>query len=411
MIIKHPSIEEYVEILNLNKVAFLADWYEGQSTKEIISDLKDEYKDKLNEYLSTNYSAFSNEGQLMANTIVNQFQAYFFGETVALSGIGAVATFPEYRRSGAIRKIMECILEDNYKEGYAFSYLYPFSHHFYRKFGYESHSNITRYNLNLSSFELRRPSINGSWTMLRSKEDPLWIDVVHLYESYASQMNLGLIRDEDRWSRFKNANPYTSKQFTYLFKDEDQKPLAYVCFQASGSDGRHINIIDMAFTKVEGLEAILDFTRRYRSDFDLVTLLLPRNYPLFSLVTEIPETRHNMGMVRIINVKKVLSLLPKPKVTADKVIQISVRDEQIRANNNSFFLSIKKDSESIHVLDAIDGTVDAHLKIDIRALSVLVTGDLSFDCYLDSPQIDFDGDLDLLKQVFLTHFNMQNDSY
>ncbi|WP_188350932.1 GNAT family N-acetyltransferase [Leuconostoc pseudomesenteroides] len=58
-------------------------------------------------------------------------------ETVKMVGIGNVASYPEVRGNGAIRRIMAQIQSDAYEDGAILSYLAPFSYRFYRQFGYE----------------------------------------------------------------------------------------------------------------------------------------------------------------------------------------------------------------------------------------------------------------------------------
>lgn len=52
------------------------------------------------------------------------------------SGIGGVATLPEYRRQGHIRQLLDTTFADMRQKGQAVSVLYPFKHAFYEKFGY-----------------------------------------------------------------------------------------------------------------------------------------------------------------------------------------------------------------------------------------------------------------------------------
>ena len=84
------------------------------------------------------WGAFWDDGTLMAHVINNAFTVYLNGKTVKAGGIGAVSTLTEYRRSGAVRAIMQKILPSAYENGEIVSTLFPFNHAFYRKFGYET---------------------------------------------------------------------------------------------------------------------------------------------------------------------------------------------------------------------------------------------------------------------------------
>ena len=75
---------------------------------------------------------------MMSTFTVSDFTVQFDGSPCQLGGIGGVATLPQYRRRGGIRACFREALPDMYGSGYDFSYLYPFSTAYYRKFGYEN---------------------------------------------------------------------------------------------------------------------------------------------------------------------------------------------------------------------------------------------------------------------------------
>lgn len=85
----------------------------------------------------TNWGAFE-EDTMFSTFAVTDFTQFFDGNQVKMGGIGGVATLPSHRRKGGIRGIFQAALADMYENGYDFSYLYPFSTAYYRKFGYEN---------------------------------------------------------------------------------------------------------------------------------------------------------------------------------------------------------------------------------------------------------------------------------
>lgn len=85
----------------------------------------------------TNWGAFE-EDTMFSTFAVTDFTQFFDGNQVKMGGIGGVATLPSHRRKGGIRGIFQAALTDMYENGCDFSYLYPFSTAYYRKFGYEN---------------------------------------------------------------------------------------------------------------------------------------------------------------------------------------------------------------------------------------------------------------------------------
>ena len=84
------------------------------------------------------WGAFAGDGRMMARILNYRFDSILDGQLAANGGIGGVSTLPEYRNTGAIRAIFEKLIPEAYRNGEVFSTLYPFSHAFYRKFGYET---------------------------------------------------------------------------------------------------------------------------------------------------------------------------------------------------------------------------------------------------------------------------------
>ncbi|MFO7611269.1 MAG: GNAT family N-acetyltransferase, partial [Clostridia bacterium] len=90
--------------------------------------------------------AFTEDGKLAAVMEIIPFKAYLDGKTVGSSGIAGVATLLEHRRGGAVKTLLKNAYNEMYEKGDVMSYLYPFSHEYYRKYGYEqgSFSNLVK---------------------------------------------------------------------------------------------------------------------------------------------------------------------------------------------------------------------------------------------------------------------------
>lgn len=91
-------------------------------------------------------------GDLTSMIVDTHFQVNFQGQTVPMSGIGYVASYPEFRGNGAASQLMTDILRENYQNETFFSYLAPFSYGFYSKFGYSYVFNQKHYEINAVDF-------------------------------------------------------------------------------------------------------------------------------------------------------------------------------------------------------------------------------------------------------------------
>ncbi len=412
---RHPKTEEYAEITKLSNVAYRADWRDGKSDEDIIAEFLAEHPDDADETLSRHFMAFDDDGSVMAKVSNNSFEAYLHGKPVKLGGIGGVATYAEYRRDGHVRVLMNIVLEELYRQGYTLSYLYPFSHLFYRKFGYETHTTMVRYQLNLKTYQLKYQAPEGKWYMLRDKSDPVWSEVKSLYDKYASSLNLMIKREGYRWEIYQNADPYAGKQMTYLFRDANGVAEASFTFETPSDDTRKFNILDLSFRTTGGLMAVLEFCRRFSADYDRVSLPLPENYPLVNLVSEVPVRQSFEAMIRLIRVDKALSVLPNTLGPVAAKILVDVTDDQLTSNSGSYVLTYHGDLDNPLVERLTDRgntrDYDAHLDVDVRELALLLSGSQSFAEMKCLPQIKFDGEERILEVIFPRYLNMQNDFY
>ena len=162
------------------------------------------------------WGAFHEDGTLMAHIINNQFMSMLDGTPVRNGGIGAVSTLPEYRMEGAVKEIFRALLASAYKDGEVISTLYPFSHAFYRKFGYETvcWKNIYEFS----------PSVLRGYAF--SGEARLWkqgapvSEWTELYNRFSSSYNLAIIRDDRRMEdHLKRLLPHAlDKQVSKILK-------------------------------------------------------------------------------------------------------------------------------------------------------------------------------------------------
>ena len=82
------------------------------------------------------FGAFDGE-TLVAGTGGYPFQIRMRSQEFKMSGIGGVATKPEYRNRGLVRDIMVRMFQDMYENDISLSVLYPFKHSFYEMLGYK----------------------------------------------------------------------------------------------------------------------------------------------------------------------------------------------------------------------------------------------------------------------------------
>src|SRR5699024_8952143 len=77
-----------------------------------------------------------------------------------MGGIASVATYPEFRRKGYVKELLQHTLIEMRKHGYIVSMLHPFFVSFYRKFGWDLLSNRLKTTIKKEDLS-RKGQVNG----------------------------------------------------------------------------------------------------------------------------------------------------------------------------------------------------------------------------------------------------------
>ncbi|MGR4030129.1 GNAT family N-acetyltransferase, partial [Bacillus sp. ZZQ-131] len=102
------------------------------------------------------------EGEdLAAKLHLIPFHIYIGKEKFKMGGVAGVATYPEYRRSGYVKELLQHSLQIMKKDGYTVSMLHPFAVSFYRKYGWELCANLVTCHMTKSDLVMKK-QVNGT---------------------------------------------------------------------------------------------------------------------------------------------------------------------------------------------------------------------------------------------------------
>ena len=307
------------------------------------------------------WGALSEDGTLAAGLTCHDFRAFVQGEAVSNGGIGGVVTHPAYRRQGAIREIFTELLRETRSNGEILSSLYPFSHAFYRKFGYELCDGRVRHTLPLA--QLGRLRFEG-WARLLARGDD-GAQYEQLYASFAQRYNLMLATPPQRDSASRFGEPFQDGAFRYNYLIGDgARTLAFARFTRNPHNT--MDVQEAFFDGYEGLTALLGFLARFTAEFENIAITLPRGVPLSSLV-EIPyalkSAPEHSYMARVTNAPAALALLrPQEPFT------VEVCDQFLPENSGVYRVSAEGAQRENAAPD---------IALSEHALAQLVTGFLS----------------------------------
>lgn len=192
------------------------------------------------------------------------------GVNLKMGGIGFVATYPEYRNQGIMKKLMIKALHEMRINGQVISVLAPFSVSFYRHFGWELFFDKVNYTIPKDAF----PSFGHQLDHIKRisfelLNDEIFRDIQHFHNEHALKVNGGMIRDQAWWQRLARREPenylaayykenqvvgyvrYTIKDLTFSIKDFVAKDV-----YAEQAIWRFITSHQASVEKIEGATAI-----------------------------------------------------------------------------------------------------------------------------------------------------------
>ena len=339
-----------------------------------------------------NWAAFSDDGRVIARIINHRFSVFLDGQRIPGGGIGTVSTLPEYRNTGAIRAIFEQLIPEASRSGEVISTLYPFSHAFYRKFGYETVCWRNDYEFPPAVLSTYR--FSGTAEMWKPG-DPVR-EYTELYNRFASGYNLAIHRtDETMLNDHLKSEWLKDRKFAYLLR-ENGRPVACMVFRdIFHNPAAILSVEDIAWEGRTGMNAILGFLGRFTADYGTIRLFLPGSVELLSflqspLAYDVTQTVSQGYMIRVMNTRRLLETIRKP-VDAAFVLRVE-GDPLIPSNNGTWSVQGSQVAETEKSPD---------LTVSIQAFGQLAAGCVSLSEALYRPNVTLSGNEETLRSVFV----------
>ncbi|MDR2655816.1 MAG: GNAT family N-acetyltransferase [Oscillospiraceae bacterium] len=358
------------------------------------SDFSNPQEEKYPAPADWRWGAFEG-GKLAASMMEIPYIMRFDGHDVKMSGIGSVATLPEFRRSGSVRAIFGRLIPEAYAGGAVFSCLYPFSHAYYRQFGYELSATETEARIPALSIGLK---MHGHFSPAAQADIPV---LRKIHDSYIKNINHAIRRDELMWKQFLNFDSYRDGVFAYVWRNESGEPRSYIKYRHIPENGENLmQASELIFIDTEGLYGALSLVGGVSAQYSVFNW---RYMPDFINIFDLPCNPYDMDqsvrkcfMTRLINAKKALELMRKPRGGGRFAISI-ISDSLITENNNTFALEFDSGESRVSI-----SKENPDIICDIQTAAQLITGFRSLDNALLSRRkgLEVRGRLETLREVF-----------
>jgi len=354
------------------------------------SEIQDEELEEIS--IEETLGVFEN-GQLLSSLRVHDFQQSIRGVLKDCGGVAGIATYPEARRKGYIRQLMQEGFRIMREQGQSVSMLDPFKQSFYEQFGYVSANAALVVQAPLKHLQSKfKENENREWTFERLRA----VD--------AKDKLLEFIRDVGP-SQYHGFTVYKSipdgmwkqrvKDSFVVFVRHKKKIQAASQYRLRGERIQskwqtNLTCLNCLWRTHEARDRLFSFFIKHQDQIHDIIIHAPFEVKIdhwFKDVRLKIERKANW-MVRLVDVKKAVDKLP---ADGEDIIALEITDSECPWNNGLFTLQ----SEKGH-LRLTKSSGHSVVKASIQALSSLVYGTQPLD------EIEYQGKI-LISEEWARH--------
>jgi predicted acetyltransferase len=265
---------------------------------------------------------------LAAKLHIIPFHIYINNQEWKMGGVAGVATYPEFRRKGYVKRLIIEALERMRKEEQIVSMLHPFDIRFYRKFGWEVFTENKK--LLIEKKDLR--FLEGQpGSIKRFQKESHHPDIETVYAQFSKNYLGMLVRDVTWW---KNSI-YDDGQIA-VYYDKSGEARGYIVFEVKE---RKMDVQEFVALDKEARAGLWNFICQHDSMVENVSILTS-NHELLPFILQQPKVKTEVTpyfMARIVDAEQCLQKYQFNVVT-DKVF-IHLEDEYAPWNNGSYLIT------------------------------------------------------------------------
>ncbi|HFK1681023.1 MULTISPECIES: GNAT family N-acetyltransferase [Bacillus] len=299
------------------------------------------------------------EGEdLAAKLHLIPFHIYIGEEKFKMGGVAGVATYPEYRRSGYVKELLQHSLQTMKKDGYTVSMLHPFAVTFYRKYGWELCANLLVCHLTKSDLVMKK-QVNGTVKRFNKENHPE--EVEKLYETFAERFSGMLVRNEKWWLQAVYEDLTLA-----IYYDENKTAAGYMLYKI---ENYKMTVDEFVPLHNEARNGLWNFICQHDSMIKELEMTVSENEQLLYTLQE-PRVKTEIKpyfMGRIVDVEQFLKQYELNWNNVQQEVILHITDSFAPWNN----VSVRLVNYEITI---IEEPMDKGIKLDINALSTILLG-------------------------------------
>ncbi|MEH6994665.1 GNAT family N-acetyltransferase [Neobacillus drentensis] len=281
-----------------------------------------------------------------------------------MGGIAGVATYPEYRRNGYVKKLIITAIERMVQEEQIVSLLHPFDIGFYRKFGWEVFTENKKLFIEKRDLAFLE---NQPGSIKRFAKESHHPDIEAVYAQYSNNYMGMLVRETSWW---KN-NIYGEGQIA-VYYNKNNEAIGYLLFEVKD---RKMEVEEFVALNREARYGLWNFICQHDSMVDKVSILTS-NHELLPFILLQPKVKMEVSpyfMARVVDAEQCLNKYPFNNIT-NKVF-LHLEDEYAPWNNGTYLLSdgevkVYKEKQGSNCVQPPKRGV----RLDINSLTALLFG-------------------------------------
>ncbi|RSL31111.1 GNAT family N-acetyltransferase [Salibacterium salarium] len=330
-------------------------------------------------------------GQLLSKLTILPVNVFVGRASLPMGGISSVATWPESRRGGLVRKLLDAALLDMRERGYVLSFLYPFSIGFYRKFGWELFADTVTWEIKKEQLPKKGEITNGAIRRIPPAQWPVLQDI---YQAFAYQFN-GMVNRTESWWRYTVLKQ--KKGQIAVYTDEEGIDKGYLIYKVKE---RYMTIHEFIAIDENARAQLWSFIANHDSMIEGAKIMTTTEDPTRFMLPDpmIKETRDSYFMARIVDMKAFLEQYPF-QLEYGEELTIETTDNNCSWNNGVFFL--KKGERGMEVTERPNIT-EAKITMDINTVTAVLLGYISVETGIATNKIKAtEQDKEKLKRVIV----------
>jgi len=251
------------------------------------------------------YGAKAKE-RIVSGLIHFHLHTTLWGKFYPVTGVGAVASYPEFRNSGFIRELMHYSIKEAVLEGKQMSFLYPFSYRYYEKFGY---GRLGEYReATFSPEDIADNSAQGYFWEPFDESEESYAELTELDRQWHYSFPLGMMPDREfSLEAFKRI---WKNHRVYLCRNLQGQVKSAVIFKLQMQHGGNsaLQVSRMYWSEKGALHSLFHFFKSHRSQISRIQLSYPESFPLTWFMKEprIDSQPQQCWMGRILQFEPVL---------------------------------------------------------------------------------------------------------